>query len=125
MPLALDDGYTLPFRTPAEVVDKITGRVVESGLPQISGRYRPPLFSDVQEYRYEYARASTGPDQARVVAKFICDRVTDWDITIGGKPFPLTIDAVANKFPDVFADLVLAEVMKWKPKPEEEARGNS
>lgn len=124
MPLALDDGYTIPFATGPGLRDS-AGNVVEPVAGQITGRYRPPVLADTEEYRYRMTRAQSGTERAAVLAKFIADRVTDWDVTLKGSPLPLTPDAIAKHLPAVFAELVFEEVRQWRPASQDAAAGNS
>jgi hypothetical protein len=129
MPLALDDGYTLPFETKTVLLDR-DGRPIESVEATISGRYRPPVFAESQEYRYAMTHALTAEEQRRAMAAFLCARVVDWDVTIKepGKErrrLGTTPDDVLRFMPDVYMSLILSEVTQWRPKPQGEAEGNS
>lgn len=124
MPLALDDGYTVPFTTD-DVLTDVNGMPIERVTSVITGRYRPPVLADTEAYRYAITRAQSGHERAKIVAEFICARVTDWDVTLSGQVMKLDPPTVAKYLPSVYAELVMDQIRKWKPKDQEAAAGNS
>lgn len=125
MRLVIGDGYTLPFATsPDGPPNPATGRPVVTGLPVVTGRYRPALFEAVQEYQYRFGRAATGKEQAQAVADLVAAHVTDWDVeaTAGG-PAPVTADAVRG-MPTPVVDQLVEFVLRWAAKEQGAAAGN-
>ena len=125
MPLAIDDGYALPFATlPDARPDAGDDRPTVTGLPVVAGRYRPAVFEEVQEFQYQLDRAATGAEQAELIAAFVAAHVADWDVTLGGKPAPVTAKTV-RRFPAPVVEQLVAVVSKWAAKEQDAAAGNS
>jgi hypothetical protein len=86
MRLSLSDGYTLPFSTKAEVADSVTGRVLFTGLPVVSGHYRPALPEAIADWRFKMARAATGKDEVAASVEHLLAHITEWDVILDNDP---------------------------------------
>lgn len=118
MPLALDDGYTLKGHTTGR--DRIDG----SPLPVINFEYRPPRATEMSDFRFRMASATSGEEQHKIRVGFICSRLVKWDVEKDGKPVPVSPEYV-DPLPDPFVLDLVDESAKWKPRPQEEAVKNS
>lgn len=125
MRLALDDGYTLPFSTsPDGKPNPATGEPSATGLPVVTGRYRPAVFAAVQEFQYRLGRAASGREEADVIAEFVAAHVTDWDVTLKGATAAVSAENV-RRMPAVVVDHLVGVVSRWAPAEQEKAAGNS
>jgi hypothetical protein len=119
MPLRISDGYTLPGETSGK------GFTNADTLPVVKFEYRPPLAKEVAQFRRDVGQAKSGDEEVAVRADFVVKRLVKWDVEgADGKPLPILAATISALPEEVLTDLV-AETMKWRPKPEEEARGNS
>ncbi len=119
------DGYTLPFATSPTVSHPVTGEVIADGLPVVSGRYRPPTWEELEDFREVY-NATRGAARVQATAEFVAGRVKAWDVEDGDAVAKVTADNVK-----ACGDLIGAQlrdlVSKWGAKPEdtqEQAAGN-
>lgn len=119
MPLRIQDGYTLPGETSGK------GFTNSDALPVVKFEYRPPLAKEVAQFRRDVAGAKSGEEEVQLRAEFAARRLVKWDVEDAiGTSLPISSATVALLPEEVLTDLV-AECMKWRPKPESEARGNS
>lgn len=124
MRLAIDDGYTLPFATsPTGRPDPVSGEVPAGELPVVTGRYRPAVFADLQEYHYRLSRAATGRESAELVAGLVAAHVTDWDVTLKGVAAAMTTENVL-RCPAPVVEQLVDVVTRWAPKEQDAAAGN-
>lgn len=121
MPLRIQDGYTLRGQTSGK------GYSDADCLPVVRFEYRPPLAVEMTTFRRDLREARSGEDEHRIRVAFVVARLVKWDVedsTPGRAVLP--IDAVTvGKLPDEILVDLAAETAKWKPKPEEDSRGNS
>lgn len=126
MRLALNDGYTRSFATEAEVIDPATGKASASGLPVITGRYRPAHPDALQEWRWALGRATCGKDEVTATANHLAAHLTEWDVTISdGKTIaPLSADTI-RQVPEPVLNQLVKIVNTWAPKEKAADEGNS
>lgn len=123
--LALGDGYTLPFATKDQITHPGTGQVLVSGLPVVTGRYRPALPDALAEWRYASERATGGAERVTAAARLVADHLVDWDVTdAGGKAAPVTAETV-RLVPEPILNQLLDVVTTWAAKEKALDEGNS
>jgi hypothetical protein len=119
VPLRILDGYTLQGET--------SGKGFTNGdiLPVVKFEYRPPLAKEIAQFRRDMATAKSGEEEVQIRAAFVHARLVGWDVEgADGKRLVKNETTVALLPEEVLTDLV-SETMKWRPKPEEQARKNS
>lgn len=124
MRLDIGDGYTLPFSTSPDVRDAVSGEVIRTNLPVVTGRYRPALFHELNAYRYRYTRATTAAEQADSIADFVAEHVVDWDVTAGPQKAKVS-PAVVLRMPEPIVEQLLRILTTWAPREQAEAEKNS
>ena len=126
--LVIDDGYTLPFTTQPTMTDPVSGRVQADNLPIVSGRYRPALFEENEEYINKIGRATSGKESAQIVAQFLSDHLCEWDVerpaSKGGGKADI-VPAMILKMPPPVVIQLLDIVRTWAAKEQATAEGNS
>lgn len=120
MAFVIQDGYTLKGQTSGK------GYTDADVLPVLQFDYRPPRASEVAQFRMDQAAARTGEELVKVRAAFVAKRLAKWNAqqlvagSVEPRDVPITAEAIAGLPDEVITDLV-AETLKWKPKPTEEA----
>ena len=118
MALRLHDGYTLKGQTSG------TGNTEGEVLPVVKFEYRPPLAREISQFRYDMTMAKNGDEQHDLRRAFVLARLVVWDVELSdGKRANVTADVI-DQLPDPILLDIVAESMKWRPRPQEDAAGN-
>jgi hypothetical protein len=116
--LVIHDGYTLQGETKETVTDT-RGEVVAKGLPIVSFQFRPALPTALASWRYDLRLATSGEEEVKITAKFLCDHLATWDVTnAAGAVMPIRPEVVKN-IPEPILTQLVNTVTTWAPKAEE------